>query len=64
MKNVPLKRGKKRGPAKKKNSKKTSDIQIIDKNNVLVSGMEINIETITDDQLYGLRKVLPRKDYR
>jgi hypothetical protein len=31
---------------------------------VLINGIEIDIEKITDEQLYSLRKVLPRKDYR
>jgi DNA gyrase/topoisomerase IV subunit B len=31
---------------------------------VEVHGMKINIETITDQEMYSLRKVLPRKDYR
>ena len=41
-----------------------SDIQSTGKDTVVVNGMEINIEEITDEQLRALRKVLPRKDYR
>ena len=36
----------------------------LDKNKVVVSGMVIDIEKITNEELYSLRKVLPRKDYR
>ncbi|CDW85342.1 UNKNOWN [Stylonychia lemnae] len=35
-----------------------------DKSKVVVSGMVIDIETITSEELYALRKVLPKKDYR
>ena len=36
----------------------------MDKDIVIVNGIEVDIERITDEQLYALRKVLPRKDYR
>lgn len=35
-----------------------------DKNKVVVNGMIIDIENITNEELYALRKVLPRKEYR
>ena len=35
-----------------------------DKSKVHVNGMVIDIDNITDEQLYALRKVLPRKDYK
>lgn len=41
-----------------------SEIQNIDRDKVMINGLEIDIEKITDEQLYSLRKVLPRKDYR
>jgi hypothetical protein len=41
-----------------------SEIQNIDRDKVMINGIEIDIEKITDEQLYSLRKVLPRKDYR
>lgn len=41
-----------------------SDIYNIDKDKVMVNGIEVDIEKITDEQLYSLRKILPRKDYR
>jgi bZIP transcription factor len=43
---------KKKGPSRKANS-------IVE-----VNGLKINIETITDQEMYALRKVLPRKEYR
>lgn len=59
------KRGKKKTISKKPSmSGSSSDIQTIDRDKVLVNGIEIDIEKITDEQLYSLRKVLPRKDYR
>lgn len=64
----------KRGPKKKVVIKKSlpanhtfsasDNIQTIDRDTVLVNGIEIDIEKITDEQLYSLRKILPRKDYR
>ncbi len=30
----------------------------------MINGIMIDIEKITDEQLYSLRKILPRKDYR
>jgi len=39
-------------------------IQNIDRDTVMINGIEIDIEKITDEQLYSLRKILPRKDYR
>lgn len=48
----------------KKGSKKGAEIQTIDKDTIMINGIEIDIEKITDEQLYSLRKVLPRKDYR
>jgi len=30
----------------------------------MINGIQIDIEKITDEQLYSLRKILPRKDYR
>lgn len=35
-----------------------------DKSKVVINGMVIDIETITNEELYALRKVLPKKDYR
>eukprot|EP00347_Sterkiella_histriomuscorum_P024474 403330990 len=35
-----------------------------DKSKVIINGMVIDIETITSEELYALRKVLPKKDYR
>jgi hypothetical protein len=35
-----------------------------DKSKVVINGMVIDIETITSEELYALRKVLPKKDYR
>lgn len=77
MKNEPAKRGrtpkKQTGPNQIKKSKQAinaaeqshSDfIKNIDRDKVLINGIEIDIEKITDEQLYSLRKVLPRKDYR
>ena len=63
------KRGRKKStPAIVKNTASSitisSDIQSIDRDTVLINGIEIDIEKITDEQLYSLRKVLPRKDYR
>ena len=62
----------KRGPKKKAIAKKqasvtflaSDNIQTIDRDTVLVNGIQIDIEKITDEQLYSLRKILPRKDYR
>lgn len=51
----------KRGRRKTNHSDSTSDG---DKDKVVVNGVEINIENITDEELIGLRKVIPRKDYR
>ena len=68
---VTLTKGK-RGPKKKAIAKKqasvtfsaSDNIQTIDRDTVLVNGIQIDIEKITDEQLYSLRKILPRKDYR
>ncbi len=63
----------KRGPKKKAITKRSGgnnmfsasdNIQNIDRDKVLINGIEIDIEKITDEQLYSLRKILPRKDYR
>ena len=35
-----------------------------DGNIVIVCGLRIDIEKITDQEMYALRKVLPRKEYR
>ena len=35
-----------------------------DPNIVEVGGLRIDIERITDQEMYSLRKVLPRKEYR
>ena len=35
-----------------------------DPNIVEVGGLQIDIERITDQEMYSLRKVLPRKEYR
>lgn len=45
---------------KRKRASQTRKSQAI----VEVNGLKINIETITDQEMYALRKVLPRKDYR
>ncbi len=70
---VPPVKGK-RGPKKKVAPKKvlsaghtfsaSDNIQTIDRDTVLINGIQIDIEKITDEQLYSLRKILPRKDYR
>ena len=44
--------------------KKETTIYNADKDIVVINGLEIDIEKITDEQLYSLRKVLPRKEYR
>ena len=62
--------GKKRGRAT--NSKKPSKVSTSasakrhskNPNIVEVNGLKIDIEKITDQEMYALRKVLPRKDYR
>ena len=56
-------RQKKSTISKKSFSDTTSDAGS-DKTKVNVNGMLVDIENITDDQLYALRKVLPRKEYR
>jgi hypothetical protein len=65
----PAKRGRKKpapgGIRKSASALSASDsIQTIDRDKVLINGIEIDIEKITDEQLYSLRKILPRKDYR
>ena len=63
---------KKKGAKKKIGSKKgagnlfsaSDNIQTIDRDTVMINGITIDIEKITDEQLYYLRKILPRKDYR
>ena len=52
-----------RKPKKGIMSETTSDSGY-DKGVINVNGMKIDIESITDEQLYALRKVLPRKEYR
>ena len=42
----------------------SDNIQTIDRDTVMINGIMIDIEKITDEQLYSLRKILPRKDYR
>ena len=42
----------------------SDNIQTIDRDKVMINGIMIDIEKITDEQLYSLRKILPRKDYR
>jgi len=42
----------------------SDNIQTIDRDKVMINGITIDIEKITDEQLYSLRKILPRKDYR
>ena len=61
--------GKKKTIGGKKRSGSTSfsasdNIQTIDRDKVMINGIMIDIEKITDEQLYSLRKILPRKDYR
>lgn len=51
-----------RKPKRGITSESTSDCG--DKGTVKVNGMKIDIESINDEQLYALRKILPRKDYR
>lgn len=70
MKTVPpqKKRGrKKKVPVitkRKESSESSSDDVNNDKGKITINGMVIDIENITDQELYGLRKVLPRDDYR
>ena len=65
---APAKKGRKKnapGAIKKPNVFSASDnIHNIDRDTVMINGIEIDIEKITDEQLYSLRKILPRKDYR
>jgi len=42
----------------------SDNIQTIDRDKVMINGITIDIEKITDEQLFSLRKILPRKDYR
>ena len=42
----------------------SDNIQTIDRDKVMINGIMIDIEKITDEQLHSLRKILPRKDYR
>jgi hypothetical protein len=35
-----------------------------DGNIIIVCGLRVDIEKITDQEMYALRKVLPRKEYR
>ena len=51
----------KRGRRKASNSETASEA---DKDRVVVNGVTIDIETITDEELLRLRKLIPRKDYR
>ena len=51
----------KRGRRKTSISDSMSDA---DKDRVVVNGVTIDIETITDEELIRLRKLIPRKDYR
>ncbi len=52
----------KRGRRKACNSDSTSNGD--DKDKIVVNGVQIDIENITDEELLSLRKVIPRKDYR
>lgn len=52
-----------RKPRKSLLSDSTSDGDI-EKGKVRINGETVDIESITDEQLYALRKVLPRKEYR
>lgn len=49
---------------KKGNMSETTSDSGFDKGVININGMKIDIESITDEQLYALRKVLPRKEYR
>ena len=42
----------------------SDNIQTIDRDKVMINGIMIDIEKITDEQLYSLRKILTRNDYR
>lgn len=53
-----------RKPKRRLASESTSDISGLDKGKIQVNGMTLDIENINDEQLYALRKVLPRKEYR
>jgi len=53
-----------RKPKRRLASESTSDYGSLEKGKITVNGMTLDIENITDEQLYALRKVLPRKEYR
>lgn len=61
-------RGRKRKPAISKSSslypETCKDGRHVDKSKIVINGVVTDIETINEDQLHQLRKVLPRKEYR
>jgi hypothetical protein len=61
-------RGRKRKPAiSKANSlypEHLRDHRHVDKSKIIINGVLTDIESISEDQLHSLRKVLPRKEYR
>eukprot|EP00347_Sterkiella_histriomuscorum_P015950 403355067 len=60
------KRGRKRKSTTPKNDlyPESSKRKGLDKSKINVNGALVDIESISEDQLYSLRKVLPRKEYR
>ncbi|CDW91316.1 n-alpha-acetyltransferase auxiliary subunit-like [Stylonychia lemnae] len=57
-------RQKKQNGQKKRGTASSSSSSSFDKSKINVKGLVIDIENITDEQLYALRKEIPRKDYR